>query len=316
MIATFVIGFAGLLIGALAAYIGERGVQARASRAIISDAMALREDALPSFVAKRAELVDIVVAGGELERLAVPQAHQPGRGRPKVILIIDDVGADRQALSRLLQMPGEKTLSFLPYFHDVNALATRAREAGATIMLHLPMEPKGSADPGPHALHGEMSGIDFLSALEWNLDRIDGVVGVNNHMGSSLTESRAAMVTVLAKLREEGLFFVDSVTTSDSAVRSAGQQVGATVYSRDVFLDPVSGDREVVRRQLRLAERIAHETGYVVAIAHPRKETLDVLGPWMVSAELRGFELVPVTDLAELEAPSAAILASTPDLRL
>ena len=228
---------------------------------------------------------------------------------------MDDVGLDREALSRLLQMPGTKTLSFLPYIDDVNSLARRAREAGAEVMLHLPMEPKGAADPGPYALNASMTGVEFLSALEWNLDRIDGIVGVNNHMGSLLTEDRAAMVTILAKLEEAGLFFLDSVTTSNSVVRSAGVQAGATVFARDVFIDPIAGDRDVVREQLRLAERIARETGYVVAIAHPRDETLDILGPWLLSAPFRGFELAPVSILRELESAKDVLLVEAPDLR-
>ena len=315
MIATLAIGVCGLLVGAFAAYLGERGAAARASRPALQDALALREEALPEYVAQRTAFVDLVIAGADLERLELPRPSRLTQAAPKIILIIDDVGLDREALSRLLQMPGTKTLSFLPYIDDVNSLARRAREAGAEVMLHLPMEPKGAADPGPYALNASMTGVEFLSALEWNLDRIDGIVGVNNHMGSLLTEDRAAMVTILAKLEEAGLFFLDSVTTSNSVVRSAGVQAGATVFARDVFIDPIAGDRDVVREQLRLAERIARETGYVVAIAHPRDETLDILGPWLLSAPFRGFELAPVSILRELESAKDVLLVEAPDLR-
>ncbi len=189
-------------------------------------------------------------------------------------------------------------------------------------MLHLPMEPSGGADPGPHALKSAMTGADFLRNLEWNLDRFDGYVGVNNHMGSKLTEDIAAMKTLIAYLDDKGVFFVDSVTTPQSAARQAAREIGIDIYARDVFLDDEAGIEEVVKTQLALAERIARETGYVVAIGHPRPETLDVLGPWLTTAPARGFDLVFASALktihqnAEKETAQPQEIAAAPSLRL
>ena len=57
----------------------------------------------------------------------------------------------------------------------------------------------------------------------------------------------------------------------------------------------------------------ALETGYAVAIGHPREDTLAVLGPWLASIEARGFELITVSSL--LEKP-ASVLVQAPELRL
>lgn len=304
IIASFAIAFFGVAIGAFAAYVSEYGSVVQASKGSGAQVV-LRDDPLnDAFYRQRQQIVQRVLASTpterfapplENERLVAPSGEVERSDRPKIIIVFDDMGLDRELFDQVLGLPGPVTFSFLPYAHNAAELAQIARAQGAEIMLHLPMEPRGNEDPGPFALMSNMSGADFLEALEWNLSRLEGYVGVNNHMGSKLTADDAAMRTVLAYLRREGLFFLDSVTTGSSVVRSAGARVGADVIVRDVFLDATPGDKTEIRRQLALVEEIARETGYALAICHPRPETLEVLGPWLASAPQRGFELAPAS---------------------
>ena len=317
IIASFVIALAGVLIGAVSAYLGKQGAAARAER-LEPASVVLREAPLLAHVYnERDEIIRRVLAGGRLERLTPPSIKPTDNQLPKVIIIFDDMGIDKAAYDKAIQLPGPLTFSFLPYAKDVARLAADAREKGATIMLHLPMEPEGSADPGPKALRTGMTGAEFVRALTWNLERFDGYVGVNNHMGSRLTADEAAMKTILGFLKQQGVFFLDSVTTGGTVVRDAGVRTGATVFSRDVFLDAQPNDKNAIRKQLSIMEKIARETGYVVAICHPRAETLEVLGPWLASAPARGFELAPVTALEDIQTSQLlqAIMEQAPGLR-
>jgi polysaccharide deacetylase 2 family uncharacterized protein YibQ len=320
VIATAGVALAGLLVGAFAAYLSERGAIATASRTIDPRELT-RARATESALLERDRVVASIIAGERPpERLTPPPINMitnQSEVRPRVIIIIDDMGVDRRASEMALALPGPVTFSFLPYARNVDELAEKARLAGGEIMLHLPMEPRSNADPGPHALKTGMTGGSFIKDLEWNLSRFNGYVGVNNHMGSKLTADVAAMKTLLAYLDHRKLFFLDSLTTDATAVRSAAREIGVSVYARDVFLDDAVGDKESIRRQLALAEHIARETGYVVAIGHPRKETLEILGPWLTSAPARGFELVYASALPALTAPpKETALAAAPDLRL
>lgn len=320
LIATVAVAFAGLIVGAFAAYLSERGAIASAARTKIpteSAAATINESAR----LERDRVVASIIAGERPpERLAPPQltmASQRVEVRPKIVIIIDDMGVDRRASELAMTLPGPVTYSFLPYARNVADLVEQARLGGGEIMLHLPMEPRGDADPGPHALKSGMTGGGFIKELDWNLSRFDGYVGVNNHMGSKLTADIAAMKTLLSYLEHEKLFFLDSLTTDETVVRSAAQDIGVSVYARDVFLDDAVGDKDSIRRQLALAEHIARETGYVVAIGHPRKETIEVLGPWLTSAPARGLELVYASALPALTAPpEQTTLAAAPELRL
>jgi uncharacterized protein len=282
---------AGLLAGA--AMTGLTGAASTSHAGSYAAALDLRDAPLIAPDAggrDRGHVIEALISAGAPERLD----FRPQRPSPRVIIIFDDVGPDRRAFDRLMTLPGPLTISFLPYAKDVQQLADRAIAEGHDILLHLPMEPAGGADPGPGALKTSMAPAELFSALGENLARFEGYAGVNNHMGSKLTRDEQAMKRILAYLDNRGLYFLDSLTTGESKARIAGEAVGAEVIVRDVFLDAEPGE-EAVRRQLALAESIAAQTGYVIAIAHPREETLAVIGPWLTSAPARGFRLDTLT---------------------
>ena len=310
MVASFLIACAGVVAGIVAAYLGERGAAADARQtppAIeLRDHAAFQQSQIASLehtALREGELrparARLDFPAATLERLAAPKMGR-APAAPKIIIIFDDMGLDETVFEDVMALPGPKTLSFLPYGRDTAELARRARKAGNTIMLHLPMEPIGSDDPGPQALTVDMSERKVEQTLAWNLSRLEGYVGVNNHMGSRFTADERRMRTVLSELNERGLFFLDSVTTNTSAAPQAAKTVGAELYARDVFIDADETEPFVVQ-QLKRLEDIARETGYAVAIAHPRPATLRAIGPWMTSAPARGFELAPVTALPQLD---------------
>lgn len=295
---------AGAGFGAGAAVFSGQAAAARAQQTF-AGALDLRDAPIAPIegTGARGEMLGKLIAHRAPERLDPPSAtvRTPASGRPKIILVFDDMGLDHDAFDAVMAMPGPVTLSLLPYAPDLAPLTARAQARGDALMLHLPMEPLGDVDPGPNALRKGMSAIEFAETLRWNFERFDGYVAVNNHMGSRLTQDEAAMKSVLAQIDARGLFFLDSLTTGASVAAPAGAAVGADVYLRDVFLDAEPG-REAVARQIRLAEAIAQETGFVVAICHPRADTLAMVGPWLTTALARGFELATVESLPSLAA--------------
>ncbi|MEZ5895652.1 MAG: divergent polysaccharide deacetylase family protein [Parvularculaceae bacterium] len=307
VMATLVFAVLGVAAGALGVLLSGNGASAHAGRDYATS-LDLRDAPIAGFAVQtagqssgRAKIIERIVSAGAPERLTPALAQPVGAGdvRPKIVLIFDDVGLDKAAFDELLEMPGPVTLSFLPYAKDIQPLADRARARGDDLMLHLPMEPTGGADPGPHALKTNMAAGDLFDELAWSLNSFTGFVGVNNHMGSRFTQNPQAMKRVLAMLDQKNLFFVDSLTTSKSVAAAAAASVGAEIFVRDVFLDS-DPEPAAIRRQLALAERIAIETGYAIVICHPRRETLDIVGPWLTTAPLRGFELAKVSQLTDI----------------
>lgn len=217
--------------------------------------------------------------------------------QPKVVIIIDDLGLDTEANAKLSLMPGPYTLSYLPYADDLKGQTNTAHRAGHELMVHMPMQSHNpSADPGYNALLSEIGYAEFSRRLEWNLNRFDGFVGVNNHMGSKLTENPVLMVRVMARLKRDGLLFVDSLTTPDSIADRAAAATRVPLVKRDVFLDN-ERTPDYIRGQLVSLEKIARLRGYAVAIGHPYPETLATLQEWQQTLENKGITLVPISQI-------------------
>lgn len=204
-------------------------------------------------------------------------AEPAGDGRPRVAIIIDDMGFRQQAGEQLLALPIPLSFAFLPYGPYTKSLAEKARLKGRDVLLHLPMEPIDSKqDPGPGALYTFMNTKTMAMIFERDLAAVPGAMGVNNHMGSRFTENREAMASVLEMVRQHKLFFLDSVTSKDSVGASLAVALGVKTARRHVFLDHEQ-DRQKIKAQLQRLLRLARENGQAVAIGHPHPETLAVL---------------------------------------
>ena len=226
------------------------------------------------------------------QRNAVP--FRDLRGKPLIAIVIDDVGIDRPHSKRAWELPGPLTLSFLPYARDLHEQAKAAHAHGQELMLHLPMEPMGRADPGPNALKVALTDSELKARVTTALDSFDGYVGVNNHMGSRFTAYRPGMETVLRQFRARGLLFLDSRTTSQSVGDQIAQELGVPSVARNVFLDDDESP-DAVRRRLAETEAVARRQGFAVAIGHPHEATLQALAEWLPGLAGKGFALAPLS---------------------
>lgn len=225
-----------------------------------------------------------------------PEPSGPTVARPRIAILIDDVGVNLRESQRAIALPAPITLAFLPYAVRVRELAHEARESGHELMLHLPMEPMGREDPGPEALLTGLPMRDVQERLERALASFAGFDGVNNHMGSRFTAWPEGMELVMDGLSERGVFFLDSRTSAQSVGKAVAERKGVPALARDVFLDD-DASPQAVRAQLALTEKIARRKGTAIAIGHPHVTTLAVLETWIPEAQARGFELVPVNAL-------------------
>jgi len=249
---------------------------------------------------------DVTVPIRDLEKL-LPQKRDPAwrqyavawheTNLPRIAVVIDDLGLSYQATEQLAEMPGPYTLAYLPYAEHLGYQTGRVRAAGHELMVHLPMQPKGdAADPGTNALLQGLSQDEFERRLNWNLTRFDGFVGVNNHMGSLLTEDAGHMVEVMTHLKADGRLFLDSLTSPKSVGISAARALGVPTIARDIFLDNIQ-QRRAIEAQLAKAERIARVRGYSIAIGHPYPVTLETLQAWQKTLNAKGIALVPISQL-------------------
>jgi polysaccharide deacetylase 2 family uncharacterized protein YibQ len=215
---------------------------------------------------------------------------------PEIAIIIDDMGMDVRHSREMVDLPAPMTLSFLPYAPKVAAMTEQAKAKGHELMIHMPMQPINPVfDLGSIALREGMSASAFDAMLGRAFESFPGYVGMNNHMGSKLTQDREAMARLMRALKKRGLFFVDSRTIPQSVAADEAEKAGVPFAVRDVFLDD-DESKQAVLDELELTERIARRTGLAVAIGHPKEGTVEALREWLPSVKDKGFVLVPVSE--------------------
>ena len=193
---------------------------------------------------------------------------------------------------------GPDPVVLLPYATELERQTALARDRGHELMLHLPMQPRGDAFPGPHALNSDLTEDELIRQIAWNLDRFDGYVGINNHMGSAFTEDSAGISRLLSEVQARGLLVLDSRTSGKSVLAdlSARRDIPYTV--RDVFLDNTQ-DVDYILGQLDKLEYYARRHGSAVAIGHPYDETIQALEIWLPKLREKGINLVPLSHIVE-----------------
>lgn len=235
-------------------------------------------------------------------------------GHPKISVIIDDIGMNISGSKEAVSLPAPLTIAILPYAEKAQEFASMAKEHGHELIIHTPMEAM-SADVGlgSLALTSSLSEEEFQNEFDKILASFDGYVGINNHMGSKLTQDKEAMGRVMAKLKSHHLFFVDSRTIHTSVAAETAAEYGLPYAKRDVFLDH-EDTAEYTQEALQKLERIATEKGSAIAIGHPKQVTIDALQVWIPDAKARGFEFVPVSALLRKEEPKKAAVITPQSL--
>ncbi|MBI9085068.1 MAG: divergent polysaccharide deacetylase family protein [Desulfobacterales bacterium] len=225
------------------------------------------------------------------------RAVDPGQGRPRVAIIIDDMGYDRKVADRFCTLDAPLTFSVLPSSPFRDAVVQKARSKGFSLMLHLPMEPNEypDVDPGPGALLADMDPDRLLAVLEKNLDAVPYAIGVNNHMGSRLSAQADRMNQIFTVLKRRRLFYVDSRTTYHTKAHQAARLLQVPFAQRDVFLDN-DQTPEAIRAQIRQLSTLAVRHGEAVGIGHPHPVTFEVLREMLPELKSKVL-LVPIAEL-------------------
>ena len=227
----------------------------------------------------------------------LPQVIKPNVKGAKIAIIIDDLGMDVKHSKQVIDLPAPVTLAFLPYAPRTRELAEAGKAKGHTLIVHVPMEAMdGDLNIGPGGLKAAMAPPEFQAAFGKMMGSFDGYVGINNHMGSRLTQDKEAMARLMNILATKNLFFVDSKTIQSSVAAQEAAKAGVKYAERDIFLDHVE-TRAFVDKALAQAERTAARKGYAIAIGHPKSFTIEGLKAWIPTLAAKGIELVPVTEL-------------------
>jgi polysaccharide deacetylase 2 family uncharacterized protein YibQ len=218
--------------------------------------------------------------------------------RPVLSLVIDDLGYSLTNGMAAIDLNGAHTYAILPGAIYSQKLARHAHKQNKEVILHLPMQSINSnAAHEPNALNETMDEDQLTTKVHALLAQIPFIRGVNNHMGSHLTEFDFFMRPVMDSIRgyNPGLYFLDSRTSPRSVAHAQALDAGLSSISRDVFLDN-EPNPESIRLQLNIWLTKAREHGSAIAIGHPYPHTIDILRAQLPATDGE-FEFLPLSKL-------------------
>jgi polysaccharide deacetylase 2 family uncharacterized protein YibQ len=225
------------------------------------------------------------------------EAASPRSSRPRLAIVVDDLGNDRAQADSLFRLAYPLTISVLPHEANSGEIAEEAHRRGYEVMLHLPMASNAGDKDEAIELHPGMASADVEKTFAAMLETVPYAVGVNNHEGSLGTADQNLMDELMPLLHERNLFFIDSRTTVATVAETSAHAAGVAAARRNVFLDDEQS-AVAIRKQFVLAIRDAREKGSALAIGHPHPQTLEVLNEMLPEAERDGVRLVFASDLA------------------
>lgn len=218
---------------------------------------------------------------------------------PMIAIVIDDMGISQQRTRDIASLQAPLTASFLTYSHNLDKQIANSQNSGQEIMIHVPMEAQKKLDEAPDVLTTKMSNEEIKINLEAMLKKFDGIKGINNHMGSKLTEDENRMEAIMEVLKEKNLFFLDSKTSAKSKAEVAAKNKEVAYAHRHVFLDN-NNDKAYILKQLGLAEKLAAKNGYAIAIGHPKSQTYAALKEWLATLGDKRIKLVPLSKIVNI----------------
>lgn len=197
----------------------------------------------------------------------------PAKNGATIVLILDDAGMSAENTKKYTSLPFPLTVAVLPKLPQTKECAEVVRSSGKELILHQPMQSLNqNLDPGPGKINARMSFSEIRSIVNGNLAELGGgVKGMNNHEGSEVTEDVLRIGAVLDVCLENGIYFLDSRTSANSAAKQAALERDMRIFEKSgPFIDNEIS-RQAMLKELYKTLDFANSRGVAIIIAHVDK---------------------------------------------
>ena len=216
-------------------------------------------------------------------------------GRPKIALVVGGLGLNARITQRAIdELPGEVTLSFVPYANDLQGWINRARAKGHEVLIEIPMEPFDypDNDPGPQTLLSNASLDENQRKLTFLLSRAAGYFGVTNYLGAKFATATDPSTKFMRELKSRGVAFVSDGSSAQLDATAATAGIRRAQADRLIDQRPSSED---ISAQLGALEAIAAQKGSALGFGVAYSVTIDQIVRWAKEAPRRGLILAPAS---------------------
>ncbi|MGP1931157.1 MAG: divergent polysaccharide deacetylase family protein [Arsenophonus sp. ET-YP4-MAG3] len=194
----------------------------------------------------------------------------------KLAIVIDDIGYRKKEDNQILDLPVAISIAILPNSSHGKEMAEKAFQQGREVLIHMPMKPISHQPLEKNTLTPEMSVTEIEKNIITAIEQVPHAKGMNNHMGSAITANLTVMLNIMRIISHYDLYFLDSVTISNTKVNEAAKVFTLPTLRRNIFLDDIKTKTQI-RKQFIYAISFARKNGSSIVIAHPYFTTIDIL---------------------------------------
>ena len=233
--------------------------------------------------------------------LDVYAGYWSGRRGNRVAVVVGGLGLSQSGTQEAIQkLPKGVTLAISPDGNSLERWARAARRKGHELLLQVPMQAFGRGEPDPRErrLELDLSAGENVERLLGSLGRFTNYVGVMNYQGGAFQAQEGALTPVMREVRDRGLLYVDDGSNGQSRAGPVARGIAAPFAGADIVLD-LDRSADAIEEQLARLEETARGTGRAIAVATAYDESVDAITAWAKTIEAKGFELVPVSALAD-----------------
>lgn len=229
--------------------------------------------------------------------------------RPRLAVILVDMGRDPSLSAAALRLPGPLNLALAAHLENLKDRASGVRRNGHEALVALPFDrdPAGALTGG--ALMANLPVEENLRRLRWRIGQAPEAVGVLGVGGDSATRDLKLMEAVMAEIRNAGALFVDARAHPESLAGAAARRLGTPAGDVALRIDETR-DLETMVARLKEAEGRASVWGTAVAMAELSAESLEAVRRWR---EGRGPEEAAPVALAPISAVVKLLRSAPPE---
>lgn len=227
-----------------------------------------------------------------------------GTAGGRLAIVIDDFGQQRKGVSEMLRLDCKLTAAIIPFLEYTEDDVEDALENGKEVIIHIPMQATTHDNPqhlGPRPVTINLSREEILTWMEDALHDMPEAVGANIHMGTLSSTKRDIMNPIFEVLEKNGMYFLDSKTSSKSICREVAQTKAVNFYENRVFLEHERKTKDYVKKRLRKAMDIALSEGECIAIGHVGHEggmiTVEAIRELLPECKEKNVSLVFLSEL-------------------
>ncbi|PMQ01870.1 MAG: hypothetical protein CBR30_04180 [Dictyoglomus sp. NZ13-RE01] len=225
--------------------------------------------------------------------------------KPLLAIVVDDFVEKNYWTDLIFSLTYTLNIAIIPNSKALE-LAKEAEKKNWYVIMHMPMEsisyPKDAKYLISTPIMTGMSKEEIRKVIDKSLEYFKGfpIEGLNNHMGSKVTQDEETMSNLYDVLKEKGLFFLDSKTIAKSVGRKLAKEKGIEFLENNLFLDH-ENDEKKIRYRFQQAKYLAKKLGRAIVICHVRPKTIYVMKELEKENFFEDVELVKLKDLLSSE---------------